>query len=101
MPKTTLWIDKEFNQCKIYVFSVFGILKGIWNSKGGFWCQASFLRAATCCQRLQNSKLPPREDPALELVIELGIASAEGGNILKHQNYSDCHHHDLNEAQTH
>ena len=59
------------------------------------------LRAATCCQRLQNSKLPPREDPALELVIELGIASAEGGNILKHQNYSDCHHHDLKVAQTH
>ena len=63
--------------------------------KGDFWRQASFLRAATCCQRLQNSKLPLREDPALDLVLELGIASAEEGNILKHQNYSDCHHHDL------
>ena len=73
----------------------------IWNSKGGFWRQASFLMAASCCQRLQNSKLPLREDLALELVLELGIASAEEVNTLKHQNCSDCHHHDLKEAQTH
>ena len=96
MPKTTLWIDKEFNQCKIYVFSVFGILKEVSGARPPFLG----LQLVAKDFRIQNYH-PGRTLLAIELVFELGIASAEGGNILKHQNYSDCHHHDLKVAQTH